>query len=616
MQQQESGPQTAQQHPAIRPYPMIHPPHNIGHIQSNANAFSSSPGLSPGATGQEERAPKEFRMIPDPPDLDEWRQRLFAVNETITLSEEDYYTYFPHVDNVYSHRSTQKYKRKPFVSHYWDCRLKGRPPGTPKSEDPNKKKRKRTARERDLCDVKIKITEYFEGAMLRAGFVEDRANAEDGSHIGGQEQDGHNPNAQSNNYYVPPQPGYNPNSHQPPTPHPGALGARYFTIQRVNGNGGNGKGVGSAGGGVAGPHKHTLAESDKVKKNSVTRLFLKQAKELKRGGAASHEAMHGSIGVGGVRGVRAQKPKASGEALKTVRKHAKAVKGTEEGNEGEGAGVVFYGDCEDAYSQRVWIALEALQIPYQYVEVELNGVKPGKLLEVSSRGEVPTTRKGKWGVSDSRSVLEYLCEVAKELAGPTTSQTSVQGREAAQAAASREKRSMGEAPVTNGAATGLTQPTLLADTPQERATQRQWLSYIDHCIVPAYNDYLAHSHPVHPQPHHPSHSPRPQGGPHQEPPIIYDVPPPIFTALQHAIITIVAASHPTGPFFSGEKLGIVDVALAPWVLRFETELWKMGWRGPEEGSRWESWVLAVKRCAAVLATLGATALASLESGGS
>src|SRR6186713_2020337 len=79
-----------------------------------------------------------------------------------------YNTYFPHIDNVYSHRSTQKYKRKPFVSHYWDCRLKGRPSGTPKSDDPNKKKRKRQARERDLCDVKIKVTEYFSAEEARA----------------------------------------------------------------------------------------------------------------------------------------------------------------------------------------------------------------------------------------------------------------------------------------------------------------------------------------------------------------------------------------------------------------------------------------------------------------
>lgn len=180
-------------------------------------------------------------------------------------------TYFPHVDNVYSHRSTQRYKRKPFVSHYWDCRLKGRPPGTPKSDDPNKKKRKRTARERDLCDVKIKITEYFPGAMLRPDFAPD-----------GPQQD----SGQGNNFFGGGQP--MPGVHQqsqfnmpminniPPT-HPGATGQRYYTIQRVNGNGGNGKGDG-----VAGPHKHGLAESDRVKKNSVQRFLMKKDKEEKK----------------------------------------------------------------------------------------------------------------------------------------------------------------------------------------------------------------------------------------------------------------------------------------------------------------------------------------------
>jgi glutathione S-transferase len=176
------------------------------------------------------------------------------------------------VDNVYSHRSTQRYKRKPFVSHYWDCRLKGRPPGTPKSNDPNKKKRKRTARERDLCDVKIKITEYFPGAMLRPDFAPD----------GGQ------PDPQANNFFVPGQAGgqaieqqqqFNmmPVSAGIPPSHPGATGQRYYTIQRVNGNGGNGKGDG-----VAGPHKHGLLESDRVKKNSVQRFLTKKDKDGKK----------------------------------------------------------------------------------------------------------------------------------------------------------------------------------------------------------------------------------------------------------------------------------------------------------------------------------------------
>ena len=58
---------------------------------------------------------------------------------------------------------------------------------------------------------------------------------------------------------------------------PGSDGNRYYTIQRVNGNGGNGKGDGSAG-----PHKHTLEESDRVKKNSIHRHFLKEEKMKKK----------------------------------------------------------------------------------------------------------------------------------------------------------------------------------------------------------------------------------------------------------------------------------------------------------------------------------------------
>jgi glutathione S-transferase len=182
------------------------------------------------------------------------------------------------VDNVYSHRSTQKYKRKPFVSHYWDCRLKGRPPGTPKSDDPNKKKRKRTARERDLCDVKIKITEYFPGAFLQPGFTPDG---------------GHPDPATTNNFFAQGQPGAQAMQQQQQfgmplvqngmAGHPGATGERYYTIQRVNGNGGNGKGDG-----VAGPHKHGLMESDRVKKNSVQRFLMKKDKEEKKTQVCRH----------------------------------------------------------------------------------------------------------------------------------------------------------------------------------------------------------------------------------------------------------------------------------------------------------------------------------------
>lgn len=52
---------------------------------------------------------------------------------------------------------------------------------------------------------------------------------------------------------------------------------KFYTLQRVNGNGGNGKGDG-----VAGPHKHTLEESDRVKKNSVQRWLMKNEREKKK----------------------------------------------------------------------------------------------------------------------------------------------------------------------------------------------------------------------------------------------------------------------------------------------------------------------------------------------
>jgi glutathione S-transferase len=167
--------------------------------------------------------------------------------------------YFPHVDNVYSHRSTQKYKRKPFVSHYWDCRMKGRPPGTPKSDDPAKKKRKRNARERDLCDVKIKITEYFPGATLQAD--------EDPNLTG--------PQSITFPVSIPQRPQqFGADGFQDP---PGANGERFWTIQRVNGNGANGKADG-----VAGPHKHTLERSDEIKKSTVQRYLAAQEKEAKK----------------------------------------------------------------------------------------------------------------------------------------------------------------------------------------------------------------------------------------------------------------------------------------------------------------------------------------------
>jgi hypothetical protein len=295
------------------------PPSNL-HSNTNADYFSSTPPthappLSPSpptpphttiTTTTDSANPfnPTFPLTPSPPTLDLWRAKLFNIPTPIHLTESQFLTYFPHIDNVYSHRSTQKYKRKPFVSHYWDCRLKGRPSGTKKSDDPNKKRRKREKRERDLCDVKIKITEWFgreeaerlglqavalgEGEAVFDGGVEGLRVVLEGDGDG----DGSPPNSIGSFGVLEPK---TVGGARWPKGHPGADGKKWYTIQRVNGSANaatNNKKSGagdddddedSDAEGDSGDrnldHKHTLEDSDRIKKNSVQRWLMKEEKE-------------------------------------------------------------------------------------------------------------------------------------------------------------------------------------------------------------------------------------------------------------------------------------------------------------------------------------------------
>lgn len=163
--------------------------------------------------------------------------------------------------------------------------MKGRPPGTPKSEDPTKKKRKRQARERDLCDVKIKITEYFPGARQimdkegQAGLAPEPSasntndffsSAQPAGVMQGQGQTRRFP-------FIAASDGSIDSDGTMRLNQPSVDSRRYYTIQRVNGNGANGKTDGTAG-----PHKHSLEDSDRIKKNSVLRHVIKQEKEKKK----------------------------------------------------------------------------------------------------------------------------------------------------------------------------------------------------------------------------------------------------------------------------------------------------------------------------------------------
>lgn len=168
---------------------------------------------------------------------------------------------------MYSHRSSQTYKRKTLVTRYFDCRMKGRPSGTPKSNDPNRKKRKRDARKLDLCDVKIKITEY------PAGSAAELRQTGDGLGLGRSDLEEALARGEEGPYRV---------------------------IQRIVGSG-NGNGSGD---GQPATHRHDLRQSDAIKKCTAVRQLAEREKEAKRN----------------------QKPspwKPRGEAATTAKDHAK-----------------------------------------------------------------------------------------------------------------------------------------------------------------------------------------------------------------------------------------------------------------------------------------------------
>ncbi|KAJ6171109.1 hypothetical protein N7470_000176 [Penicillium chermesinum] len=307
-----------------------------------------------------------MKLVPNPPDLEYWRDKLFHVDETITLTEEQYVTYvalgyawavtmdhlFPfqscrhripdllsHVDNVYSHRSTQR----PTI-------------GTPKSDDPNKKKRKRTVRERDLCDVKIKITEYlpgYTGVDSTGGFESMPANLQPGVHT----------------LFPVQTSGVQPFGvlESAPALSQGQLGA-------------NGKNDG-----VSGGHRHTLEESDRVKKNTVQRKYLKEDKQKKKFTFRSMPDLN----------QKTYHTKATGLAATTALNHSAENP------------LQLYGSCFCPFVQRVWIALEMKGISYQYIEIDPYA-KPQALLEVNPRGLVPAVRHGDWGCYESSVIMEYL----------------------------------------------------------------------------------------------------------------------------------------------------------------------------------------------------------------
>jgi len=88
-------------------------------------------------------------------------------------------------------------------------------------------------------------------------------------------------------------------------------------------------------------------------------------------------------------------PTATGAALKTVKAHEKP------------AGVILYSGWFCPFVQRVWMALEEKEIPYQYKE-ENPYKKDEEFLKISPRGLVPAIVVDGHPIFESLVILEFL----------------------------------------------------------------------------------------------------------------------------------------------------------------------------------------------------------------
>ncbi|KAJ5216925.1 hypothetical protein N7468_009933 [Penicillium chermesinum] len=202
------------------------------------------------------------------------------------------------------------------------------------------------------------------------------------------------------------------------------------------------------------------------------------------------------------------------------------------------------------FVQRVWLALEEKQIPYQYIEVNPYN-KPESLISLNPRGLVPTlacpTEPPK-PLYESTVILEYLEEAYPDRG-----------------------------------------PAFLPKDPYERARARIWIDYVTSRIVPSFHRFL-------------QFQPSEKGAAKD---------PGLDQARQEFLGHLKAwikEAHPEGPFFLGSQISLPDLVLAPWATRLWIfDYYKGGLGIPDEGAgedgsawaRWRKWLDAVESRASV-----------------
>ncbi|KAH8704200.1 glutathione S-transferase [Talaromyces proteolyticus] len=202
--------------------------------------------------------------------------------------------------------------------------------------------------------------------------------------------------------------------------------------------------------------------------------------------------------------------------------------------------------------QRVWLALEEKQIPYQYIEVNPYD-KPDSLLKLNPRGLVPTLQvpdpkdsSSPKPLYESNIVLEYLEEAFPD-----------------------------------------NKPHFLPKDPYEKARARIWIDYVTSRVIPAFHRFLQY-----------------QPGPNDSKGDAVTGLDKLRAEFRDHLKTWIKEADPEGPYFLGKDLSLPDLVLAPWAVRLWVfEEYKGGLGLPAEGSggvdelvwqRWRKWLKAVE----------------------
>ena len=168
--------------------------------------------------------------------------------------------------------------------------------------------------------------------------------------------------------------------------------------------------------------------------------------------------------------------------------------------------------------------------------------KPDSLIKLNPRGLVPTLQYDNKPLYESTVVCEFL-----EDAYPSAS------------------------------------PKLLPSNPYEKARTRIWIDFVTSRIIPSFHRFLQY------QPQSASDSGLDQ----------------VREDFLDKICQFTQAMEPTGPYFLGKELSLIDLIIAPWAVRLWVfDHFKGGLKVPQGKvwERWSMWLNAIEKRESVVAT--------------